>query len=89
LDEKHLSNFIQRWEGVNELDNKGRSLMLFIIGVLLVIASIVLGLSTGNQTINQAKHFDLITAMTTYFWGIIIAAVLMAVGVVLAYLGAR
>ena len=71
----------------NSLDNKARSLILFTIGVILITISILLGLITGSQALDKAKQFDIMSALGTYFVGLLIAAVLMAIGVVLAYLG--
>lgn len=71
------------------MDNKGNGGIIAIIGVAFIIAGFIVGLYTFAVTRGQATNPDVPQMFSTFLIGIIIAIILVAIGVIMAVLGAR
>ncbi|MCW4009442.1 MAG: hypothetical protein NWF05_02325 [Candidatus Bathyarchaeota archaeon] len=76
-----------------QMDDKGRSIILVIVGLAFIIAGIVVGLMTGfsevNSSINASKTgSSLLPIIGNTLMGYLVAGILLVVGMLLIVFGA-
>lgn len=72
------------------MNQKGSSLPLAVIGIVLVIASLVLGFSIVGVTREQINQGDaFMTIFSDYIVRLVIAIILMVLGIIALVLGVK
>lgn len=69
------------------MDNKGNSIIVFVIAIIFILAGIFVAVLTVSGTIEKAIDAQILTSFNVYIFGIIIAIVLVVIGFLLLYFG--
>jgi|YelNatPaOPRAMG01_1025707.scaffolds.fasta_scaffold123001_1 hypothetical protein len=69
--------------------NKGNSLIVLVIGILLIIVGGIVEILTVSGVFEKALNFEIMSAFNLYIFGTIIAIVLVVIGVLLLFFGLR
>ncbi|MCJ7559378.1 hypothetical protein MUO79_02005 [Candidatus Bathyarchaeota archaeon] len=69
------------------MDNKGNSVIVFVIAIIFILAGIFVAVLTVSGTIEKAIDAQILTSFNVYIFGIIIAIVLVVIGFLLLYFG--
>ena len=69
------------------MDNKGNSVIVFVIAIIFILSGIFVAVLTVSGTIEKAIDAQILTSFNVYIFGIIIAIVLVVIGFLLLYFG--
>ncbi len=69
------------------MDNRGNSVIVFVIAIIFILAGIFVAVLTVSGTIEKAIDAQILTSFNVYIFGIIIAIVLVVIGFLLLYFG--
>jgi len=68
------------------MDNKGNSAIVLVIALIFILAGIFVAVLTVGGTFEKTG-FEFLSAFNTYFFGIILAIILVVIGIFLLYFG--
>ena len=68
------------------MDNKGNSAIVLVIALIFILAGIFVAVLTVSGTFEKTG-FEFLSAFNTYFFGIILAIILVVIGILLLYFG--
>jgi hypothetical protein len=68
------------------MDNKGNSVAVFVIALILILAGIFVAVLTLTGTFDN-MGFEFLYAFNMYIFGMIIAIILVIIGILLLFFG--
>jgi heme/copper-type cytochrome/quinol oxidase subunit 2 len=71
------------------MNNRGNGLIVVVFGVLFIIAGIVVEILTASGALANAINSEILQAINVYFWGTIIAIVLVVIGILILFFGLK
>jgi len=72
-----------------KLNNKGNSLILMLVGVALIVVGIVAAILTVTNYLSHFLPSEIVSASYSYIIGVIVAAALIAFGLLLCWLASK